>query len=489
VPVPKVGSGNPVPPLEVALNMKWPNNRFLLLSYFVLLTVLVTVGCTSKEDPSEVLPLCGNHTCGDLKMVTTDTSSDGFHYLNPTLSPDGSRILFSADWKAIPSIERYDEDAFYTQHRQMIVIPVPDPYLEDPSSSLRSQDAMLIRISGFLTSVYISGSSVNLDQALNDRKGGPIWMDDENVIFWMNTPRGNRLFTSDISGICPDPACNAAALPMFMEPDDATPNGGPFHHMEPALSPDGNWLLFTRSGCAIPDSFETCTNVDLRVLRMDTWGLDNGYDADVLPLTTAISRLEKPRWSPDGSKIIFSAGLDLDGESTLGTEIFTIDFDTTGWDTGALTLNNNLDRLTYTKYSSGDPIVGVFNTSPAFTPDMSEVYFVSSRRAPSITLHDRNLWRIPADGSLDPEILFFTRADDMDLEVQADGSILFSSLLGFPTEMLDRLEDAAYQDIVDDNNENNTGLTEVEMRALASDQRRLLEFFEGVMAQLYFFTP
>jgi hypothetical protein len=42
---------------------------------------------------------------------------------------------------------------------------------------------------------------------------------------------------------------------------------------------------------------------------------------------------------------------------------------------------------------------------------------------------------------------------------------------------------------VDDNNENNTGLTEVEMRALASDQRRLLEFFEGVMAQLYFFTP
>jgi Tol biopolymer transport system component len=470
--------------------MKWLNNRFLMLSYFVLLTALIAAGCTSKEDPSEVLPLCGNHSCGDLKMVTTDTSSDGFHYLNPTLSPSGDRILFTADWKALPAIDHYDDDAFYTNYRQLVVMPVPDPYRTDPADDLADQDALLVRLNGFLTSVWIAGNSVNLDEAENERKGGPIWWDDDNIIFWMKTPRGNRLFTADITGICPAPECNTQANVLYMEGSDGTVSGGQWQHMEPTLSPDGQWLAFTRSGCAIPDSFETCTGLSLQVLRMSTIGQNNGYDAEVFPLTTEVSRIEKPRWSPDGSKIVFSAGLDMaGGQPGVGTEIFTIDVDYDELEAGAATLNNNLDRLTYTKYSDGDPIAGVFNTSPCYTPDMSKIYFVSTRRAPSITLHDRNLWQIPADGSLDPEILYFTRADDMDLEVQADGSVLFSSLLGFPTAMLDVLEDQAYQDIYDQNIEEGLGLTEVEMKAMAADERRLLEFFEGVMAQLYFFHP
>lgn len=469
--------------------MKWPSNRFLLLSYFVLLTVVVTVGCTSKEDPSEVLPLCGNHSCGELKMVTTDTSSDGFHYLNPKMSPDGSRILFTADWKAIPAIDHYDEDAFYTNYRQMIVMPVPNPYLSDPAANLSAQDGLLVRLNGFLTSVWIAGNSVNIADAENARKGGPIWRDDENIIFWMRTPRGNRLFTTDISGICPSNTCNSAANVLYMEDQDNSVSGGQWQHMEPALSPNGQWLAFTRSGCVIPDSFETCTGLSLQVMRMSTAGLDNGYDVDVYPLTTEFSRIEKPSWSPDGTKIIFSSGLDMGGNSGAGTEIFTIDVDTAALALGDVVLNNNLNRLTFTNYNSGDPIAGVFNTSPNFSQDMSEVFFVSTRRAPSITLHDRNLWRIPSDGSLEPEILFFTRADDMDPEVQSDGSILLSSLLGFPTNMLNDLEDVAYQDLVAENDTTDVNWTEVEMRAMASDQRRLLEFFEGVMAQLYIFTP
>jgi len=470
--------------------MKWLCNRFLLLSYFLVMTVLVTVGCSSKEDPSEVLPLCGNHTCGDLKMVTTDTSSEGYHYLNPTRSPDGLQILFSIDWKALPAIDHYDEDDFRTNHRQMAVMPVPLIYLEDPAADLAAQGALLVRINGFLTSVWLAGNSVNLADAENDRKGGAIWWDDENLIFWMKTPRGNRLFTTNIDGICPSPECNAGADVLFMEPDDATVSGGQWQHMEPTLSPNGQWLAFTRSGCALPDSFETCTGASLQVMRMSTVGDNNGYNAEVIPLTNEVSRLEKPRWSPDGTKIIFSAGLDMDGgQPGVGSEIFTIDVDTTALNTGSVELDHNLDRLTYTSYSDGDPIAGVLNTSPGYNPSMSQVYFVSTRRAPSITLHDRNLWKIPADGSLDPEILYFTRADDMDPEVQEDGSILFSSLLGFPTEMLDALEDKAYQDIVDENNEEARGWTEVEMRAMAADERRQLAFFEGVMAQLYFFHP
>lgn len=469
--------------------MKWLSKRFLLLSYFVLLTVLVAVGCTSKEDPSEVLPLCGNHSCGELRMITTDTSSDGFQYLNPKISPDGSRILFTADWKAIPAIERYDDDLFFTNFRQMIVIPIPDPYLADPAADLSAQGGVLIRLNGFTTVVYVGGTAIPMQNAENDRKGGPIWLDDENIIFWMLTPRGNRLFTTDISGICPDPSCASEGNVLFMEPSDALVSGGQWQHMEPTLSPDKEWLAFTRSGCVEPDSFETCTGLSLQVLRMDSAGLNNGYDAQVFPLTTEVSRVQTPRWSPDGTKIIFAAGLDMDGDAGAGTEIFTIDFDTTGLAAGEMVLNNNLNRLTYTRYSEGDPIAGIFNYSPSYTPDMTEVYFTSTRRAPSITLHDRNLWKIPADGNLDPEILYFTRADDMDPEVQDDGSILFSSLLGFPTEMLNVLEENSYQNISDWNEENGGVLTEVEMRSAAADQRRLLEFFEGVMAHLYFFYP
>jgi Tol biopolymer transport system component len=469
--------------------MKWLSNRFLLLSYFALVAILATVGCTSKENPSEVLPLCGNHSCGTLRMVTTDTASDGFHYLNPQMSPDGSRILFTADWKALPSVDRYSEDDFFTLFRQMIVMPVPNPYLEDPAGDLEDQDALLVRLNSFQTSVWIAGNSQNLSQALDERKGDPIWWDNENIIFWMRTSRGNRLFTTDISGICPASECNAPGQVLYMEPEDATISGRQLQHMEPALSPDGQWLAFTRSACLVPDSLETCTGLQLMVMRMSTVMANNGYDAEVHALTNEYMRLEKPSWSPDGSKIAFGGSLDMDGEDGFGTEIYTIDVDYAGLDAADVTLDHNLTRLTYTEYTDGDPIVGVFNTSPAFTPEMDEIIFVSTRRAPSITLHDRNIWRIPADGSLDPEILFFTRSDDMDPEVQPDGSILLSSMVGFPTEMLDELEQTAYEDSLYSAGQYGNTVPEVDLRVYAAGIREQLEFFEGVMAHLYLFRP
>ena len=114
---------------------------------------------------------------------------------------------------------------------------------------------------------------------------------------------------------------------------------------------------------------------------------------------------------------------------------------------------------------------------------------MSTRRAPSITLHDRNIWRVAASGALDPEIYFFTRADEADPTVYPDGSMLMSSALGFPTEMLIRLEEESYQRIKQDNEDNNRGLDEVQMRAAAGDERRQLEFFEGVMSHMYIYRP
>lgn len=462
--------------------MKWLRNRFLLMSYFLLLTLLVALGCTQKEDPAEVLILCENHSCGDLKMITADTSSEGYHYLNPSLSPDGTRVLFTADWWALPSDPRLADDQPFTINRQLLVIPVQERI--SAQESLEDQGAELIRLNR--VSMVFGTTVTELSGILDDQKGDPTWGDDNTIIFWVHTIRGGaRLFQADIS----DPS-DVTPVCLYQEPTDFNPSPSLWQHMAPSISPDKEWLLFTRSGCAIPDSFETCTGLAIWALQMSTAG--SGPDAETVafPVTSEISRIETPRWSPDGNKILFSGSLDMGNSGTgAGTELFTVDFDTTGLadyvaDGTPMALDRNVDRLTYTSYLEGDPIVGVLNSSATYSANMSEIYFVSTRRAPSITLHDRNIWRIPADGSLPPEILFFSRADDVDPYISPDGSsIIFSSQLGFPGEMLNRLEEEAYQRL----KEENPNLSEVEARSRAKADRQLLEFFHGVMSHLYLY--
>ena len=218
---------------------------------------------------------------------------------------------------------------------------------------------------------------------------------------------------------------------------------------------------------------------------MSTAGGLPSHHPVVFPLTDEVSRIETPRWSPNGEKIVFSAGLDM-GDSGVGsgTELFTIDFDTTGLadyvaGTADMPLNNNLKRLTYTEYAPDDPISGILNNSPAYSPDMTKIYFVSTRRAPTTTLHDRNVWRIPSSGALEPEIVFFSRSDDTDVWLPGSGrEMIFSSMMGFPNEMLDRLEEESYQRLLYEN----PTLTELELRDMARSERLQLEFFQGVMS-------
>ena len=469
--------------------MKWTRNRFLPVCYVVVLVALAVVGCTSKQDPAETLAVCGNASCGDLVMVTTDTSSDGYQYLNPTMSPSGGRILFTADWWALPADPRLTDDVYYVNYRQMIIIPVQEGI--EPTDDLAAQGAELIRLQE--VSVMIGGEPNRLADVLNDDKGDPIWEDEDRVIFFLHLSRvGNRLFRANLGASTSLPGFSTIE-PLWMEPSDATVSPRFWQHMNPNLSPDGRWLVFTRSGCAIPDSLETCTNLALYAMDMSTAGANNGYGARVFPLTGEYSRVERPRFSPDGRTIVFSGGLDLVGANASGTEIFTIDFDTTGLATGAMALDNNLQRVTYTSYAEGDPLTGVLNSDPCYSASGTEIYFVSTRRAPTTTLHDRNVWRIPADGSRDPEIHFFSRYDDFDPTVQPDGSILLSSMVGFPTSMLNRLEDESYQRIKEANEQEHAAdpdvplLNETQLQQAADAERTQLEYFAGVMAHLYLY--
>ncbi len=471
--------------------MTWLRHRCLPMAYLALLAALIVVGCTSKEDPSETLPICGNHSCGELVMVTTDTSSDGYHYLNPRLSPDGTTIAFTCDWWALPSDPRYAGDDYFVNYRQVGLIPVQAGV--QPERNLDQLGARLVRLQDF--SIPIGGTSDFQQDAVDFDKAGPVWLDDTHLAFPLRVRVGFRLFRADIN----TPSQTTVA-PLYMEPSDAQASPTLWQHLEPALSADGRWMAFTRSGCAIPDSFETCSGLSIWIMDMATAGANNGYGTRAFPVTSEFSRIEAPSWSPDGTRLVFSGGLDVAGLSGVGTELFTVDFDTTGLATGTMPLDRNVRRLTSTSMSAGDPITGIQNGSPTYSVDGQTIYFVSTRRAPSITLHDRNIWRVPADGSLDPEIYYFTRSDESDPSINPDGSMLFSSALGFPTEMLDRLEAEAYQRIVaqdlfdeehdlDDGREDYTPKTELQMRAEAADERRLLSFFEGVMMHLYFYRP
>jgi Tol biopolymer transport system component len=485
----------PFPALEVSPNMKWTRNRFLPLTYVGLLVAFAVIGCTSKQDPAEVLTTCGNASCGDLTMVTSDTASDGYHYLNPSVSPDGSRILFTADWWALPAEPKDPGDVYYVNYRQMLILPFPPlPRLPvEPESDLAGQGAELIKLQE--VSVMIGGEPNLLLDVLNDDKGDPIWEDNEKVIFFLRIGRvGNRLFRADLADDSALPGLTKIA-PIFMEPTDATTTPRQWQHMQPNLSHDGRWLIFMRSGCSIPDSLETCTNLAIWALDMSTAGADGGYGTTAFPLTHEYSRIERPRFSPDGSRIVFSGGLDVDGGNGSGTEIYTMAFDTTGLARGEMVLDRDLDRVTHTSYAEGDPLTGVINSDPCYSLDDYGrfIYFVSTRRAPTTTLHDRNIWRVPADGSREPEIYFFSRYDDLDPVMLKDGTMLMSSMVGFPEADLDRLEGEAYLRIKQLNEAEHREdptiplLNETQLAQRASDERDLLGYFSGVMAHLYLF--
>jgi dipeptidyl aminopeptidase/acylaminoacyl peptidase len=424
------------------------------------------------------LDVTGNHSTGDLVMVTTDTSSDGYHYLKPQLSPDGTTILFSADWWAIPTV-RDPGDADFVLNRQMILLPLQVGL--EPRLDLLEQGATLIILQEI--SIPISGSDYFMTEMADMDKGSPIWEDDTHIIFWVNTERvGTRFFRADISN--PD---FAPVEVLFMEPLDATPSPPATQHMDGSLSPDKRWLAFTRSFCTIPDSFETCSGMTIEVLDLTTAAVNDGYDAVTYSLTNEYSRIETPKWSPDGTKIIFSGGMDIGGDTGAGTELYTIDVDLASLENGTPVVDNNLQRMTFTSIQEGSPISGVFNAGPVYSNDGGTIYFVSTRRAPTTTLHDRNLWTIPAEGFLEPEIYFFSRSDDVDPYVMPDGSIMLSSAMGFPTEMLVRLEEEAYQRWVVRNEDEELGLDEVQLRELAATETQQLEFFEGVMSHIYVF--
>jgi len=467
-------------------------NRNLVFAYVVALLTAFVLGCSAEDDESESLDVCGNHTCGDLTMVTIDTNGvGGFQYLEPAISPDGTRVAFTADWAVIPSIPE-DELDNPILNRQILVMPLPvDPWdeamtIRDPVESVVELGAELVRTRMFFS--QIGGEAVLIEDRASGTmtKYSPNWIDDNTLLFQTRFSRRDRLVSVDITN--PN---QSQVTPVFYEPDDLVASGGRFiYHHDPALSPDGRWCVFTRFACDEEPNVE-----DVNCDGESVWVIDMSTTSDptmvmAMQLTSEAAYMEDPTWSPDGRTICFASTTDLVGnQSGFVSELFTISFDPEEAAAGSVPLDRDLRRVTTTLVSSGDPLVGLTNQAPVFTNDGRDIIFVSSRRAPGSTQRGRNLWRVPADGRLEPEMIFFSRFDDLDPTLdRATGTLLMSSRMGFPTEVLNGLERKTYEFFTFVYNDTATlPLTEVDIERRAADMREELELFEDKMAHLFLF--
>lgn len=470
--------------------MKRIDMRIVMVAVAGLAMILLAVGCTTRPEASESLVMEGNHSRGELAMVTADTSSDGYQYLAPQLSLDNERIVFTADWSAVPPPGHQPDPVPLI--RQIAIIDV-EVELE-PLLSAHQAGAEVVHLLPF--TFRIGDDPVWISPHTEVQKGDPIWIDDDNILFWIQTPRGARFFRCFVPRGFDSETMISPVVVVREESDEEEFTEIPmWEHYAPALSPDGDWLAYSRFGYVDVDSLNSATGQSLWVARMPEEGQ---VSTQAFPITHEASMVDQPSWSPDGSKIVFQAALDLTEDSSdfFTHEIFTVDFDTTGLaQSGGVELNRNLERLTFTPPQDGSPI-SYRNEKPSYSSDGNSIIFVSDRRTPTLTYTDRNIWWIPADGSLDPALVFFTRTDDTDpvFSGRTGDEVLMVSSVGFPTEMLDRLWAEDVQTFLETPLNDPGDLvdpiypTQVQAEAMANARREELEFFEGVMAHMYFLT-
>lgn len=457
--------------------MKRLDTRLPLLLLVGGVSLLLAVGCTTRPEPTETLAMSGNHSAADVVMVTADTSSDGYQYLDAEMAPDGTRIVFTADWPSILPPGRLPDPLPIV--RQIAV--TPNDIKTSPLLSLAEGGAQLVRLRP--VRYNIAGTDIVIDGHVDEQKGDPTWIDDDHLMFWMGGPRGSRFFRVNASA----GFTSADLLPMtalYREPsdDDLFTDIPNWEHLSPAISPDGNWVAFSRFGYVDSDSLATATHQSIWVFRMP---MDDQPSDLAFQITGEAAQVDAPAWSPDGRTLAFHATTDLvdAGDAFFSKEIFTIEFDTTGLAVdGAVELNRGIRRLTYSEPQEGSPI-RIRNTMPVFSPDGTRIAFISDRRVPALTYTDQNVWWIPVDGSLDPQLLFFTRSTEANVAFTGGpgNEVLISSSFGFPTELLDVLEQEAIERIRQDN----PFLNELQAVALAATEREELEFFEDVMTHLY----
>jgi Tol biopolymer transport system component len=165
---------------------------------------------------------------------------------------------------------------------------------------------------------------------------------------------------------------------------NATANGA--HSFGPKWSPDGSKVVFS--------SFRSLDGTDAPNANhtSNIWRL-NADGTGLTPLTDDTARGARsgePQWSPDGSKVLFSSSRKLDGTDASNANITSNIWRVNADGTGLMPLTNATGPWAD---SSG----------PQWSPDGSKVLFSSSRKldgtdAPSAN-RTSNIWCVNADGT------------------------------------------------------------------------------------------
>lgn len=362
--------------------------RGVLVSGMAALAVaLLGTGCDEviEED-------CFEQT-GTLTQVTTDTLT--VDHLYPSLSPDGTRILFLTDF-FVEGDQEEDDDAKEFGQGDYVLIDTPGPGEERPPTSMLTTIGNAKRLDFDERSADTFDEYGSLVQGLDAFKGESTWIDNERIIVAMENSRFlSRLFIYRIVGVAVSTVYEVEPLGIveqdtLVERENEAVRRFKFGYRWPKVSPNGEWVAYSRF------YYDEGQNLfDLSDDRFEQPAIfaANLNDGRVIRVTNGSAREDQPTWSPDGNSIAFTAL----GDKGI-PEIYRVAFDPSqpaekrGLNEA---FTDGRRRLTTTPEQFRLPEASF---EPTWTAD-NQIIFTSTRRPPCSSRRIRNLWIMGSDGS------------------------------------------------------------------------------------------
>lgn len=311
----------------------------------VVLLAAGIVGSGGSPGESIVFPAKGLSGNPDLFAVNADgsglrnlTQEPGVD-LHPSYSPDGSRIVFESSRSPNRNIQVFVMDADGGGLEQLTFDE--DGIAIFPSWSPDGTQIAFMRAEGNRSgeqTLWVMDADGSNQRSLGPGRGGAMWSSD-----------GTRLLmNSEVVAVD-----GSGRATLRLGPEDSW-----LHGEESYWSPDESQIVFVTDDRALPGGPHNAAS--------DLWLMD-ADGSNVRALTSAPGRDWRPRWSPDGERIVFVS--DRDGDE----EVYLLDI--------AL---GTQTRLTEVNGIDGGVI---------WSADGEQIFFMSRRDG------DFGLYAMSADGS------------------------------------------------------------------------------------------